>query len=385
MSDPALPIEDRLALTAGARGSRTEIRIARALVERLPSLLERHASAAAYAVIADDNVAALYGGGVREAIIAAGSRAELFRFPAGEASKTPERWAELVERLAEWHLGRDGCVVTLGGGVATDLGGFVAATYARGVALVHVPTSLLAMVDAAIGGKTGVDLRAGKNLAGAFHDPVLIVVDPQFLETLPLEELRAGLAEAVKHGAIADAGYLDAIEESAAAILRRDPEGVDPLVRGSIRVKLGVVARDAREAGERATLNFGHTIAHAIERVTDYQVSHGLAVAVGMVVEARIGERLGVTEEGTAERLERVLGALGLPATLPPTVDPAILLEATSTDKKTREGTVRYALITRIGTPARTPEGRWTHPVSSTIEIAALAATATDSDRGREV
>lgn len=385
MSDPALPVEDRLALTSRAGGSRTEIRIARAILDRLPSLLEKHAPAPAYAVIADDNVSTLYGDGVRDAILSTGSRAELFTFPAGEASKTPERWAELVERLADWHLGRDGCLVTLGGGVSTDLGGFVAATYARGVRLVHVPTSLLAMIDAAIGGKTGVDLRAGKNMAGAFHDPVLVVVDPQLLDTLPLDELRCGLAEAVKHGAIADAAYLDATEESADAILRRDPAGVDPLVTGSIRVKLGIVARDTRESGERATLNFGHTIAHAIERVTHYRIPHGPAVGLGMVVEARIGERLGVTEGGTAERLERTLEAVGLPVTLPPTLDPDALLEATRTDKKTRDGTVRYALIARIGAAARTPEGLWTHTAPTAAEVAALTLTSAGPERGGEV
>lgn len=385
MTESALPIEDRLALTSGPRGSRTEVRIARGLLGRLPDLLATHAPAAAYAVISDDNVASLYGSRVLDAITTSGARAELFRFPAGEANKTPERWAELIERVAEWNLGRDGCLVTLGGGVTADLGGFVAAAYARGVTLVHIPTSLLAMIDAAIGGKTGVDLRAGKNLAGAFHDPALVVVDPELLDTLPPEELRGGLAEAVKHGAIADAAYLEAIERSADAILQREPAGLDPLVTGSIRVKIGVVARDTREAGERATLNFGHTIAHAIERVTEYAVSHGQAVAVGMVVEARIGERLGVTVGGTAENLARALAALGLPTTLPPNADPAAIRDATRTDKKARDGTVRYALISRIGAAARTPDGLWTHPAADAVEVAALTATSAASEGDAEV
>lgn len=352
---------------------RTELRTGRGLFERLPRLLAEHASAPLYAIVSDSNVGALYGTALRDAVRAEGSAAELIMFPAGERSKSPERWAELLESFGSMGLGRDGCVVALGGGVTGDLAGFAAASFARGVALVQVPTSLLAMIDASIGGKTGLDLRAGKNLAGAFHDPALVVADPRLLDTLPAVELRTGMAEAVKHGAIADADYLAALRESAHAILALEPDAVDTVVSGSIRIKTGVVERDAREAGERAILNFGHTVAHGIERATGYGVAHGEAVAMGMVAESWLGERLGVTAEGTTAVLHAVLRSFELPVTLPPDVEPAAVVEAARSDKKGRRGRARYALIAAPGTVARAPDGAWTHAVDEAAVEAALA------------
>lgn len=375
MTEAAARAEERLTLAPRLSGTRTEVRLGRGLLGRLPELLSEHAPAPAYAVVSDENVARLYGAAVRDALEGTGAGAELFSFPAGESSKTPARWAELVEGLGAMGLGRDGCVVALGGGVTGDLAGFAAASYARGVKLVQVATSLLAMIDASIGGKTGLDLRAGKNLAGAFYDPVLVVTDPQLLDTLPDNELRAGLAEAVKHGAIADPGYLEMLEASAAAILRRDPDAVDRVVARSVRIKVAVVERDARESGERETLNFGHTIAHGIEGATRYAVAHGRAVAIGMVVESRIGEGLGVTRAGTADALRGVLESLGLPVGLPAGVDPAAVLAGTRSDKKGRAGAVRYALIEAIGTPARTSSGGWSQAVEDGAVMAALADT----------
>ncbi|MFO7893584.1 MAG: 3-dehydroquinate synthase [Longimicrobiales bacterium] len=343
----------------------TEIVVERGLMDGLPALLAEHAPAPTYAIVADETVAELYARRVRDRLVETGHRAELFTFPEGEFSKTPDRWAELVEDFGEMGLGRDGCVLGIGGGVTTDLAGFAAATYARGIAYIPVPTSLLGMIDAALGGKTGVDLRAGKNLAGAFHHPVLVVMDPGVLDTLPDDEYRTGLAEAVKHGAIADAGYFDFIADSVQAILARSPAAVDRVIGDSIRIKAGVVARDAAEAGERAVLNFGHTIAHGVERATAYSVHHGQAVAIGMVAEARLGERIGVTDPGTSERIRTLLTDLGLPTSIPTHVDPAAVLESARSDKKAREGQVRYALITRIGEPART-DGGWTRPVPDT-------------------
>lgn len=370
----------RLWLAPAARGVTTKILVGRGVRSRLPALLDTSAPAPAYAVVSDDHVADLYGEPLRDALRERGRVAELFRFPAGEASKTPARWAELVEGFGAMELGRDGCVVAVGGGVTGDLAGFAAATYARGVTLVQVPTSLLAMIDAALGGKTGVDLAAGKNLAGAFHDPALVAVDPGLLDTLPEEELRRGLAEAVKHGAIADAEYLADLRQSADAILSRHPGAIDRVVSGSVRIKIAVVERDARESGERAILNFGHTIAHAVERVSGYAVSHGEAVAMGMVVEATIGERAGVTRPGTADAIRLPLRALGLPTTIPATVDRAELREATRSDKKTVNRQVRYALIESVGVPARTGDGGWTRVVADGaveegLNVAAPAST----------
>lgn len=349
---------------------RTEIVVGRGLLDGLPALLAEHAPAPAYAVVSDDTVADLYGRRLRDRLAEAGHTAELFTFPAGESAKTTDRWSELVEGFGAMGLGRDGCVIGLGGGVTTDLAGFAAATYARGVTYVPVPTSLLGMIDAALGGKTAVDLRAGKNLAGAFHHPALVGMDPAVLDTLPDDEFRTGLAEAVKHGAIADSAYFDFMAGSAGAILSRSPAAVDRLIRDSIRIKVGVVQRDAAEAGERAVLNFGHTIAHGVERATAYSVHHGQAVAIGMVAEAALGERIGVTDAGTADRIRDALTALDLPTAVPDHVDSTAVLEAARSDKKAREGRVHYALIARIGEPARL-DGAWTRPVADE-EVAAV-------------
>lgn len=381
------PVEGgtRFTLTPTPRSARTEIRVGRGLLDGLPALLADRVPAPAYAVVSDDNVAPLHGERVADAIADAGSAARLLTFPAGEASKTPARWEALLEELAGMGLGRDGCVVAVGGGVTGDLAGFAAAAYARGVRLVQVPTSLLAMIDAAIGGKTGLDLRAGKNLAGAFHHPDLVVADPAVLETLPPAELRAGLAEAVKHGAIADLAYLDALEADAVSILELDPEAVDAVVAGSVRIKTDVVARDALEAGERAVLNFGHTIAHGVERTTAYAVPHGQAVAIGMVAEARIGEGAGITTAGTTDRLRAALSGFGLPTAVPDHLDAGALIAAAGSDKKAREGRVRYALLRAPGEAARRSDGEWTHVVDEAIVIDALVACGARAPQGGPV
>lgn len=364
--------ETRLSLVLPGETQRCEIIVQAGAARRLAFHLAAHAPAHAYAVIADDRVAALHADRVIRPLEAAGLDARLYTFPAGETSKTAVTWAGLLESLAADGLGRDGCVVGLGGGVACDLAGFVAATFLRGVSLVQVPTSLLAMVDAAIGGKTGVDLAAGKNLAGAFWQPRVVVADPELLGTLPLDELRAGLAEAVKHGAIADRAGFAWLESNGRAVLSADPVALRRIVADSIRVKTAFVADDVLEAGARAVLNFGHTIAHAIEHITSYSVAHGPAVAIGMVVEARIGEHVGVTEPGTAARIGALLTMLGLPASPPAGLDLGAIVAATATDKKARRGSVRYSLIREIGAAARTAEGSWTREVPEKAVLAAL-------------
>jgi 3-dehydroquinate synthase len=243
-------------------------------------------------------------------------------------------------------------VLAIGGGVTGDLAGFVAATYMRGIPVVQVPTSLLAMVDSSVGGKTGVDTEAGKNLVGAFHAPALVVVDPELLATLPPRQVRAGLAEAVKHGAIMEADYFREIEQGADDLVRGDVAAMARLVERSVRIKASVVTRDPAESGIRRILNFGHTLGHAIEQVSGYTVLHGEAIAIGMVLEARIGEDLNTTGRGAGERLAGLLGRLGLPVELPDGMDADSVLAATRLDKKSRSGAVEYALIAGIGRAA---------------------------------
>ena len=375
----------RLSLALARGEERTEIVIGAGALDGLPDLLRAHARAHSYAVIADANVAQLYGDAVVEAVGRSGGAARLYGFGAGESAKRPETWIQLLETLAADGHGRDACVVGLGGGVTTDLAGFVAATFLRGVALALVPTSLLAMVDASVGGKGGVDLVAGKNLAGAFWHPRLVVSDPAVLSTLPDAELRAGLAEVVKHGAIADEAAFEALAAGAPALLAREPGPLARVVVDSVRVKMSFVAGDAREHGARAALNFGHTLGHAIERASGYGIAHGPAVAMGMVAESVLGVALGVTRAGTRERLVGALAAVGLPTEVPADLDPGAILEATRRDKKARRGAVRYTLIERVGAVARGAAGAWTHAAPDEAVLEALAAVAGDANDGGDV
>jgi 3-dehydroquinate synthase len=281
----------------------------------------------------------------------AGARwdAEALTFPAGESSKSRDQWARLTDLMLDQGFGRDSGIVTLGGGVAGDLGGFVAATYMRGLPYLQVPTTLLAMVDASVGGKTGVDTFRGKNLIGAFHPPVAVLADPQVLGTLPERELRGGLAETVKHGLIADRDYFEWIERHVAALLRRDAESLTRLVRRSVEIKAEVVSADERETGRRAVLNAGHTVAHAIERASGYAVPHSEAVALGLVAECELAELLGIAPAGLRERVAALLTALGLPVRLAEPIDPDTLEAAMASDKKSRATRTRFALPRTLG------------------------------------
>lgn len=316
-------------------------------------------------VISDDLVAPLHAERFLRVLSGDRTRARLLTFPHGEASKSREVWGLLCDAMIDAGFGRDTVVVAVGGGVTGDLAGFVAATYMRGLPIVHVPTSLVAMVDAAIGGKTAVDATRGKNLIGAFHQPSAVIVDPLLLRTLPAAHLRDGLVEALKHGAVADVDYFDWICAHARDLARdSDLDAADArrLVVRSLEIKAAVVAEDPLERGRRAILNFGHTVGHAIEHATRYAASHGQAVAAGMVAEARIGETLGVSADGTTARLEQAVRALSLPPL--PDLDPAALLRSAAADKKNRAGSIRCTLLRGIGAVARSAEGAWTHAVS---------------------
>ena len=352
---------------AGPATTAYEILIGPGLLNSVPSVLERCAPAYSYAVITDHQVAELYAVRLSRVLHGAGHRAETFAFRAGEERKTRHTWGEVTDAMLEAGIGRDSAVVAFGGGVAGDLAGFVAATYMRGLPFIQVPTTLLAMIDASVGGKVGVDTPVGKNLVGSFHQPCAVVIDPELLMTLPDEHLRAGLAEAVKHGAIADREYLEWIEEAAEQILSRDAETLTRLIVRSVEIKSELVVRDEREAGPRKLLNFGHTIAHAVEALSGYHMLHGEAVAIGMVAEARIAERTGVAGKGTTERLRRVLGRLELPTSVPMQWSVEEVVARTRTDKKSRAGRVEYAFISAPGVPAQGIEGRWGFPVADEV------------------
>ena len=360
---------ERVRVRAQPQVEQYDVVIEPGCIDRLGALVP---PAPAYAAIADGTVAQIY---MQRAVTALPRNAQIIplTFPAGERSKSTETWAKLTDELIRNGVGRDGCVIALGGGVTGDLAGFVAATYMRGVRVVQVPTTLLAMIDASIGGKTGVDTPAGKNLIGAFHQPQVVLIDPVLLRTLPHDELRFGLAEAVKHGAIADADYFTWIAGSASAIFDHKMHTVTALVKRSVEIKAHFVAEDVHERGARAALNFGHTVAHALEHATDYAMPHGHAVAIGMMVEAEAGEQIGVTREGTRETLGRVLSTLGLPTAPTAGCDADVVIAATRTDKKTHAGEQRYTLLQEIGQIARNENGNWTTPLTDDVVKAALA------------
>ena len=332
-----------------------EVTIAAGALEHAGDIIVRAAPAHHYAIVSDPNVAPLYVERVRAALAAAapGVAMSLLLVPPGEEHKTRELWAHLTDELLAAGAGRDTTIVALGGGVVGDLAGFVAATYMRGIPVVQLPTTLLAMVDASVGGKTGVDTPAGKNLVGAFHPPAAVVADPDTLATLPIRELRAGSAEIIKHGIVADARYFDDVIALLPRLTADDasiPPEIAAIIARSVEIKAAVVAADEREHGRRKILNFGHTLGHAIEMVSGYSLLHGEAVAIGMSLEGELAERIGVAERGTAGRVRAAIAAAGLPTVAPLGMDPAEVLAATRNDKKARRGRVEYALPSAIGT-----------------------------------
>jgi len=316
-----------------------------------------------------DQLPALLGDGVRRVALvhAPGLTVDLadclaayevldLELPDGESAKTAAVVADSWERLGAAGFTRSDAVVTLGGGATTDVGGFIAATWLRGVRVVHVPTSLLGMVDAAVGGKTGIDTGAGKNLVGSFHEPAGVLCDLDLLATLPAAELVSGLGEVVKCGFIADPAILEVVEADPAAVLDPGSAALAELVERSITVKADVVAGDLEERGGadghpgREVLNYGHTLAHAIEKVTGYSVRHGEAVSLGMVYVAALARLAGRLDAETAARHAAVLGSVGLPTTWSgaPFDD---LLAVMRVDKKTRGDTLRFVVLDGLARP----------------------------------
>jgi 3-dehydroquinate synthase len=301
------------------------------------------------ALVSDRTIMPLHGGTVAASLRAAGFEVTEILLPAGEEAKTLEVARSGWESLLDAGCDRTSTVVALGGGAVGDLAGFVAATYMRGINFVQIPTTLLAQVDASIGGKTAIDHPRAKNLIGAFHQPRLVLVDPAVLATLPELEFRSGLAEVIKHGIVLDAEYFADLESCLPELLRRDLVTLTRIVAGSCRIKAEVVERDEREAELRHVLNYGHTIGHALEAVTRFgRWAHGEAVSLGMVAEARIAERLGIATDHTTERQVQLLRAVGLPVSGLEVV-PADVLEALRRDKKSRDGRVPFVFAPEIG------------------------------------
>lgn len=349
---PTSPGSVRVGIPGGAD---YEVLVGRGLTAQLPALLRERCPAHRYAVIADHKVAELHGAALLATLTGAGLPVEVFDFPSGEWNKTREQWGAITDRLLTAGFGRDSAVLAFGGGVAGDLAGFVAATYLRGIPFVQVPTTLMAMIDSSIGGKTGVDAPAGKNLVGAFHQPRLVLADIEYLATLPRAHIAAGMAEAIKHGVIRDAAYLDSLDD-AAACLGKDLDRLEAVVQRSVAIKAAVVAEDERESGVRAVLNFGHTVGHAVETLSGYDLLHGEAVAIGMVLAARTSALLGRAPAADTDRLAALLRMLGLPTALPAASSAEALLARMRLDKKNVSGRLRLVLWRGIGQAEIVPD-----------------------------
>ena len=289
---------------------------------------------------------------IRKHLSDKGIDAHRIEIPDAEAGKELPVVGYIWEVLGRIGLGRKDAIVSLGGGAATDVAGFAAATWLRGIDIVHVPTTLLAMVDAAVGGKTGINTDAGKNLVGAFHQPAAVLVDLATLETLPRNEIVAGMAEIVKAGFIADPVILDLIEADPAAALDATGDVLPELIRRAVVVKAEVVAADEKESQLREILNYGHTLAHAIERRERYQWRHGAAVSVGLVFAAELGRLAGRLDDGTAARHRAILTSLGLPVSYDADALPQ-LVESMAGDKKTRSGVLRFIVLDGLAKPGR--------------------------------
>jgi len=301
-------------------------------------------------IITDSNVAPLYAEQLREALKRAGYETEVLDLPAGETSKSLRQANRLFEKLPALHVDRQSFVIALGGGVVGDLAGFVAAAYLRGLALIQMPTSLLAQVDSSVGGKTGVNLPQGKNLVGSFYQPRLVLADTETLKTLPERELRSGFAEVIKDGAIRDAEFFAWLERERANVLSLEPAAVAHVVRRCCELKAEIVSADERESGIRAFLNFGHTIGHAMEALSDYVgLLHGEAIAMGMCCAAHLSVKRAGLAPAEAGRIEQLLKASGLPTRLGDKYDIDDLFEAMRLDKKSRNGKVWFVLLKRLG------------------------------------
>ncbi len=316
-------------------------------LDALGQMLQERGLNGPVAVVCDENVAPHYADRVVNSLKSAGYHASTVIIPAGEGYKTIETVSGLWRGFLEAGLDRKSTVVALGGGVVGDMAGFAAATFMRGCAWVAVPTTLLAMVDASMGGKTGFDLPEGKNLVGAFYPPRLVLSDPQVLNTLPEAELRSGLAEVVKHGVIADPELFELCAQGYAAIKSDFPQ----IVRRAMGVKVRVIEQDPFEKGIRAALNLGHTVGHAVEIVSEFGLRHGEAVAIGMVAEARMAEKLGLTEGGSglSERISAVLTGIGLPTEIPADLALKSIIHSMKFDKKKANNVIRFALPVEIG------------------------------------
>jgi 3-dehydroquinate synthase len=343
---------DRIKVNLDKRSVQSyEIVIGRDFMDRAGIMLAQGDWARNYFIVTDSNVAALHGNRLQELLSAVDPKIRMITFPAGEGSKNIRTALTIMDELIAMGADRSSGLIGLGGGVTGDITGFVASTFMRGLPYVLVPTTLLAQVDSSIGGKTAVDLPAGKNLLGTFYQPRMVLTDLSFLETLPGREFTNGLAEIVKYGIIEDLELFRLLEEGMDRVFGKDQKIIETIVTRSCRIKKAIVEIDETERGIRRFLNFGHTIGHALEVDSDYTLSHGEAVAVGMVAAVRISARMNYLAAGEASRIESLIETTGLPHRIPQTASIPSIISHLKVDKKKSGDRVNFVLLKSLGVP----------------------------------
>lgn len=319
-----------------------DILIERGLIKKCGSIIKTITSAVRIAVITDSNVSPIYSETVKNSLKEAGFAVTVFAFEAGEQSKNIETICHMYDCLADNNFTRHDMIVALGGGVTGDMAGFAAATFLRGIEFVQIPTSLLAQVDSSVGGKTGFDIKQGKNLVGAFWQPSLVIIDPDTIDTLPKHFISDGMAEVIKYGCIKDKEFFNFLKNEDAL------EDIDEVIYKCVKIKRDVVSADEHEKGERMLLNFGHTLGHALEKLGDFKtLSHGEAVAIGMVMMTAASEKAGLTKGGTCKKIAKVCRKYGLPIENPAKSQDIAL--AALTDKKSSGNSINLVLISELG------------------------------------
>ena len=328
-----------------------EIRIGRDIIDRIALILAKNHKAGRYAVITDDCVGSLYGKKILTSLVDVGLNVNLIEFPAGEANKNINTVLHVAEKLLQAGADRETFLIALGGGVVGDVTGFIASVYMRSVPYIQIPTTLVAQVDSSIGGKTAVDLPQGKNLMGTFYQPCAVFTDLSFLETLPEKEFNNGLAEIIKYGIIDDEKMFHTMENNMEAIKLKDPKLVLNIVEACCRIKKSIVEIDEKDQGLRHILNFGHTLGHALETMSQYTITHGEGVALGMIAAARLSEKMGYLESNEAKRIEALIREAGLPCKIPETFFADNIIAALQMDKKKKGDIIRFVLLKKIGMP----------------------------------